>query len=94
MGFMNPDDKDHQQCVGNIRWLVLFGLFVLRLDTIIKFVPCVDINECQIFNNLCVYGKCENLVGMFKCECNPGYQIDNTGGNRVCTTVVASLFAS
>ncbi len=33
-----------------------------------------------MFTNLCVYGKCENLIGMFRCECNPGYQADNTGG--------------
>lgn len=38
-----------------------------------------------MFNNLCVYGSCENVFGMFKCECNDGYRLDSSGGN--CTDV-------
>jgi len=34
-----------------------------------------------MFNNLCVYGTCENIFGTFRCECSGGYQLDNTGGN-------------
>lgn len=33
-----------------------------------------------MFNNLCVFGVCENIFGTFRCECNEGYQLDNTGG--------------
>lgn len=38
-----------------------------------------------MFSNLCLHGRCENIFGMFRCECNEGYQIDNTGGN--CTDI-------
>ena len=44
-----------------------------------------DINECSMFNNLCVFGRCENIYGMFRCICDEGYQLDKTGGN--CTDV-------
>lgn len=46
---------------------------------------CVDINECDMFNNLCVYGRCENVFGMFQCECDDGYKLDGSGGN--CTDI-------
>ena len=45
----------------------------------------IDINECSMFNNLCVFGRCENIYGMFRCICDEGYQLDKTGGN--CTDV-------
>lgn len=81
MGFMNPDDKNQQLCVG------MYSYFLIIIEngennsisTILNLF-WLDINECQIFNNLCVFGKCENLQGMFKCECNPGYQVDSSGG--------------
>lgn len=38
-----------------------------------------------MFNNLCVFGKCENTFGMFRCECYDGYKLDDSGGN--CTDV-------
>lgn len=38
-----------------------------------------------MFNNLCVYGKCENTFGMFRCECDDGYKLDGSGGN--CTDI-------
>lgn len=44
-----------------------------------------DINECTVFHNLCVFGKCENTFGMFRCECNDGYKLDGSGGN--CTDI-------
>ncbi|KAG0426053.1 hypothetical protein HPB47_026819, partial [Ixodes persulcatus] len=43
------------------------------------------INECSVFSNICVYGECENILGMFRCVCNPGYRLDETGGN--CTDI-------
>jgi len=36
-----------------------------------------------MFNNLCVFGTCENIFGTFRCECDTGYQLDNTGGTRI-----------
>jgi Calcium-binding EGF domain len=44
---------------------------------------CVDINECDMFDNLCVFGRCENKEGSFQCICDPGYILDSSGGN--CT---------
>lgn len=38
-----------------------------------------------MFNNLCVYGKCENLFGVFRCDCHDGYKLDGSGGN--CTDI-------
>lgn len=47
------------------------------------FTFFADINECDMFPNLCVNGQCENVFGMFRCICNQGYKLDITGGN--CT---------
>ena len=34
-----------------------------------------------MFSNLCVYGKCENVFGMFRCICDKGFVLDESGGN-------------
>ena len=49
---------------------------------------CVDINECDMFDNLCVFGRCENKEGSFQCICDPGYILDSSGGN--CTGQLGS----
>lgn len=41
-----------------------------------------DIDECN-FQNICVFGSCQNLPGMFRCVCDDGYELDRSGGN--CT---------
>lgn len=46
---------------------------------------CVDIDECTLFDNVCLNGVCENLHGIFRCACDRGYTLDKTGGN--CTDV-------
>ena len=46
---------------------------------------CVDIDECQLFDNVCVHGQCENQHGMFKCFCDEGFKLDESGGN--CTDI-------
>ena len=51
---------------------------------------CVDIDECDMFNNLCINGECENVMGYFQCSCAPGYKLDATGGN--CTGALPSVF--
>lgn len=38
-----------------------------------------------MFDQLCIFGKCENTFGMFRCECNDGYKLDSSGGN--CTDI-------
>ena len=47
------------------------------------FVVLPDINECQMFSNLCVYGRCVNIFGMFRCECDEGYALDGSGGEFI-----------
>lgn len=60
---------------------LFYLLYVFLIFTDSKIIElCVDINECHMFNNLCVFGNCENIFGTFRCECNEGYQLDNTGG--------------
>lgn len=46
--------------------------------------PPPDVDEC-VLGNLCVFGSCENLPGMFRCVCDEGYELDRGGGN--CTGV-------
>lgn len=41
-----------------------------------------DVDECAL-GNLCMFGNCENLPGMFHCICKDGYELDKTGSN--CT---------
>jgi len=38
-----------------------------------------NINECLLYPNLCSNGKCENVDGGFKCDCNQGYTVDESG---------------
>lgn len=47
------------------------------------FIVLSDINECQMFSNLCVYGRCVNIFGMFRCECDEGYALDGSGGEYI-----------
>ncbi|NXU61114.1 FBN2 protein, partial [Horornis vulcanius] len=42
-----------------------------------------DINECKVFPNMCVNGKCRNTIGSFKCRCNSGFTLDME--ERNCT---------
>lgn len=34
-------------------------------------------DECATFDNVCVFGRCVNTYGMFKCICDKGYQSDS-----------------
>lgn len=42
-----------------------------------------DINECAQNPNICQNGACENLIGTYRCICNPGYEVDESG--KLCT---------
>lgn len=51
---------------------------LLIIHKSIKICICeTDLDECEAFDNVCVFGKCENTYGMFKCICDKGYQPDN-----------------
>nr|XP_018912347.1 PREDICTED: fibrillin-2-like [Bemisia tabaci]XP_018912348.1 PREDICTED: fibrillin-2-like [Bemisia tabaci] len=44
-----------------------------------------DINECAQNPTICQNGACENLMGTYRCICNAGYEIDDTG--RSCRDI-------
>ena len=46
---------------------------------------CRDINECELFDEICANGQCQNQQGNFLCICNNGYTLDESGGN--CTDI-------
>lgn len=55
--------------------------------------PLADIDECN-FQNICVFGTCQNLPGMFRCVCDDGYELDRSGGNctgQCSTSVIKAL---
>lgn len=44
---------------------------------------CEDIDECrELGPEACFNGECMNTHGSYKCECDPGSILDNTG--RIC----------
>ena len=77
MGFMHPDERDEQSCVGKP--------ITKSNDSLNESLFFLDIDECQMFSNLCVFGRCENIYGMFRCICDKGYTLDESGGN--CTDI-------
>lgn len=44
-----------------------------------------DINECAQNPNICQNGACENLLGTYRCICNPGFEVDDSG--KICTDI-------
>ncbi|XP_055956124.1 fibrillin-2 [Patella vulgata] len=44
-----------------------------------------DINECQLFPDICQNGRCRNTQGSFTCTCEPGFAKDDMGTN--CTDI-------
>lgn len=44
-----------------------------------------DINECAQNPNICQNGACENMIGTYRCICNPGFEADETG--KICTDI-------
>jgi hypothetical protein len=47
------------------------------LKTCNNFVS--DINECAQNPAVCSNGACENTIGNYRCICNSGYEVDDTG---------------
>lgn len=41
-------------------------------------ITCKDINECDLFPDICDRGFCTNTKGSFVCSCPPGLSLDST----------------
>lgn len=39
----------------------------------------LDIDECVRSPGICSDGTCTNVLGSYRCECNPGYQLSPNG---------------
>ncbi|NWU86044.1 FBN2 protein, partial [Onychorhynchus coronatus] len=51
----------------------------------VKGDACEDVNECDVFPEVCPNGRCINSRGSFRCECPEGLTLDGTG--RVCLDI-------
>lgn len=81
MGFTPSEDS--RACQGAARAPPhLLRLLPPPSDSGFPYVSAADIDECN-FQNICVFGSCQNLPGMFRCVCDDGYELDRSGGN--CT---------
>lgn len=43
---------------------------------------CVDVNECEIVDEVCGAGECRNTDGSFSCHCRDGHRADEL--TKVC----------
>ncbi len=94
MGFTPTEDS--KACQGAALILSHFILFFVLVFVSVtnnfsrSLSPfATDIDECN-FQNICVFGTCQNLPGMFRCVCDDGYELDRSGGNCTgeCSTSV------
>ncbi|XP_042587887.1 fibrillin-2-like [Cyprinus carpio] len=44
-----------------------------------------DVNECKVFQSICIHGKCRNTIGSFRCRCDSGFALDTNEQN--CTDI-------
>lgn len=66
----NNDDDDDDEVV--IRTFYIVDIFMPLILT--------DINECEMFENVCEGGGlCVNTQGSFRCNCPPGLILDASG---------------
>jgi len=52
----------------------------------------IDVNECQDLEIDCGHGKCENLPGIYQCNCDNGYCGYNCGMENPCQEVSPLVF--
>lgn len=49
----------------------------------------LDVNECDLNSNICMFGDCENTKGSFICHCQLGYSVKK--GTTGCTGNASAL---
>jgi hypothetical protein len=58
----------------------IFWFWVYLMKVIpIFWLYFTDINECDLFPDICDRGFCTNTKGSFVCSCPPGLSLDSTG---------------
>ena len=50
----------------------------------------LDIDECFENVNICGEGNCQNFIGGYQCQCNPGYIED--AGMKQCIGLFVTIF--
>ncbi|XP_077988929.1 fibrillin-1-like isoform X2 [Glandiceps talaboti] len=45
----------------------------------VNLEDCEDVNECELNPGACINGQCENTDGSYRCQCDYGLTLDNTG---------------
>lgn len=61
-----------------------------QLLTKVLKINFLDVNECDLNSNICMFGECENTKGSFICHCQLGYSVKKgttgcTGRSQTCT---------
>uniref|UniRef100_A0A673I3V1 Fibrillin-1-like n=1 Tax=Sinocyclocheilus rhinocerous TaxID=307959 RepID=A0A673I3V1_9TELE len=64
-------------------------LFCSKGRARVKGTVCEDVNECEVFPDVCINGKCVNTDGSFICQCPSGMTVDSTG--RTCVDLRTEL---
>ena len=58
-----------------------------------------DVNECQTIPGVCQNGRCLNLQGGYRCQCQPGYRVSADGkrcigkSDKICHQAGSILLA-
>lgn len=53
----------------------------------------LDVNECDLNSNICMFGECENTKGSFICHCQLGYSVKKGTTGCTGTLLACALFA-
>lgn len=59
-----------------VRKLWLYKLLVVHIGVLFF---CEDENECRTKPGICENGRCINIIGSYRCECNEGFQSSSSG---------------
>ena len=100
-------DKDSVECnwpVSGVRLTdfslsaLLCGKAMIYMDENVHFCPALDVDECATIQRGGCEQQCVNTHGSYRCQCNPGYQLNNDGktcsGNCFFTNTLQQIIFS